>query len=406
MELDGAGCAPAADAAAHPPRAPRRAICLYTPSADPSGMGMHMLDLAAEYASGADVSLLAWATPSGCRLLKAAQSVGVDPVPLPHPRAPAFAAAIADVLAERRPEVFHVHVGTGREDFDGARVARAAGVDLIVQTLHLPWLMGSRKHRVPLLHSLEPLDHIITVSDGQRRTYERAGVPAHRMTTIPNGVRPRASVIGREAARAALGLDQDRPVVMTVGRHVVVKGHRYLVEAARLVVQEIPDLAVVLIGDGHLWTELKQQVAAAGLQDVVQLVGARRDARMLLDAADVFVLPSLHEGMPLALLEAMEAGLPLVATRVSGSEEVVLPGETGLLVPPRRPAALAAGLAEVLREPRLRSRMGRAGRQLFLDRYTSTRMAEQTQALYGQLLAGAAPGSRSQVHEGLPGGQC
>ena len=108
---------------------------------------------------------------------------------------------------------------------------------------------------------------------------------------------------------------------------------------------------------------------------------------MLLDAADVFVLPSRCEGMPLVLLEAMDAGLPVVATRVIGSEEVVADGETGLLVPPEDPAALGTALARLLADPQLRARFGRAGRQRFLERFTGRRMAARTAVLYEDILA-------------------
>jgi glycosyltransferase involved in cell wall biosynthesis len=124
--------------------------------------------------------------------------------------------------------------------------------------------------------------------------------------------------------------------------------------------------------------------------DRVHLPGHRADARALLDAADVFVLPSRHEGMPLALLEAMDAGLPVVATRVPGCTEVVVDGVTGLLVPPGNPPALAAAIARLLADPALRRRMGRAGRLRYLESFTSACMAARTAAVYERELARAA----------------
>src|SRR3978361_2067839 len=109
-------------------------VCLYTPSADPSGMGEHMLDLVAEYVPDIPVSLLCWPTEPGQRVLSRAGRLGPTPLPLPHPRDPTFADVIADFLHAHPADVFHVHVGTGREDFGGARAARAAGVPAIVQT--------------------------------------------------------------------------------------------------------------------------------------------------------------------------------------------------------------------------------------------------------------------------------
>jgi len=374
-----------------PARSPAadRPVCLYTPSADPSGMGAHMVDLAAEYALGREVSVLAWDTAPGRALLERAEAAGARPVALPHPRSAGFADAVGAHLRRSPAEVFHVHVGTGREDFDGARAARAAGVPAVLQTQHYPWLMGSPKHLVPFFHAIEPVDHLITVSQGQRRTYEKVGVAASRMTTVPNGIRPRPYGAGRAAARAALELDPDQPVVLTVGRLNVMKGHTHLLDAVPGLLRRFPDLAVVIIGKGHLEEQLRAQAAALGVSSAVRLVGHRSDARALLDAADVFVLPSRSEGMPLALLEAMDAGLPVVATRVIGSEEVVDEGRTGLLVRPRDAGALEGALGRLLGDPALRSAFARAGHARFEEQFTSARMATQTLGVYEQVLARA-----------------
>jgi glycosyltransferase involved in cell wall biosynthesis len=242
---------------------------------------------------------------------------------------------------------------------------------------------------VPFFHAVEAVDHLVMVSEAQRRTYEKIGVAAERMSTVPNGIRPRGPGAGRSAARAALGLDPDQPVVLTVGRLTVMKGHRYLLDAVPGLARLVPDVAVVVLGTGHLQAELAAQAEALGVADRVHLAGHRPDARMLLDAADVFVLPSRHEGMPLVLLEAMDAGLPVVATRVIGSEEVVVDGETGLLVRPRDPAALEAALARLLADDDLRERYGRAGRARFVEGFTSARMAADTLAVYDRVLARA-----------------
>jgi glycosyltransferase involved in cell wall biosynthesis len=367
-----------------PPR--RRSVCLYTPSVDPSGMGAHMIDLAAEYVRDHDVTVMAWPTAPGQRLLDRAAAVGARAVALRHPRDPRFAEGVVRSLREHPVDVFHVHVGTGRENFDGARAARRAGVPAVVQTQHLPWLLASRKHRVPFFRALQPVDHLITVSLAQRQTYERNGVAPGLMTTIPNGIRARGPGAGRDAARVALGLDRDQPVVLTVGRLTVMKGQRHLVDAVPELARRFGGVAVVVIGQGHLHAQLRAQAQALGVADRVHLVGHRADARMLLDAADVFVLPSRHEGMPLVLLEAMDAGLPVVATRVIGSEEVVADGETGLLVRPQDPAALAAAIGRLLEDPALRQRYGRAGRRRYLERFTSARMAVQTAEVYDHVL--------------------
>jgi glycosyltransferase involved in cell wall biosynthesis len=368
---------------------PRRlSVCLYSPSVDPSGMGAHMLDLATEFRSQADVSVLCWGTASGHRVLDRASALGVATCALPHPRDAAFGQAIVDFLTAHPANVFHIHVGSGREDFDGARAARRADVPAIVQTQHQPWLLNPRK-RAPFFRAIAPVDRLIAVSEGVRVTHERIGVPAQRLVTVPNGIVSRGPGPGQAAARATLGLHPDQLVVMTVGRLMVQKGQRYLVAAMPALAERFPNLAVVIVGGGYLAGDLARQAAELGVAGLLHLSGHRTDARMLLDAADVFVLPSRQEGMPLAALEAMDAGLPVVATDVIGTAEVVAHGLTGTLVPPQDPPALAEALAELLDDPDLRHRYARAGRRRYVEHFTARRMAEDTLRVYEDVLAEA-----------------
>jgi glycosyltransferase involved in cell wall biosynthesis len=366
-------------------------VHLYTPSADPSGMGEHMRCLAQEYVrDGRRVTLMYWANDNAERMFAPAEADGVRLARLPHPRDPRFAASVADDLRRHPSDVFHVHVGTGRENWDAARAAAMVGVPAIVQTLHLPWLVHNRRKAEAVLVALEPVDRVITVSRWQRATYEKIGVSPRRMVTVPNGVRPRASSPGRAAARRALGLEAGQPVVMTVGRLTVMKGQRHLIDATALLLRRFPDLAVVVIGEGHLHAALVEQAELLGVSHAVRLVGHRADARDLLDAADVFATPSRHEGMPLAVLEAMDAGLPVVGTRVIGTSEAVADGVTGRLVPPGRPAAMAEAIEELLGDAALRRRMGAAGRRRHAELFTASRMARGTAAVYDEVLARAA----------------
>ncbi|HEX2072793.1 MAG TPA: glycosyltransferase family 4 protein [Geodermatophilus sp.] len=367
----------------------RRSICFYTPSTDPSGMGAHMLDLVAEYSRTADVSVLMRPTVGGRRLLDRAAELGARTLCLPSPRDPRFGPLIRGFLARRPADVFHCHVGTGAENWDGVRLARAAGCPAVVQTQHLPFLVSHPRKRQAFHHAIEEVDRLIAVSEGLRRTYEKIGVPPARFTTVPNGIAPLRSRLGRDRARQILGLGPDQPVVLTVGRLTHMKGQWHLVDAVPDLVARFPTLAVVLLGDGPLRDSLAKRAVALGVAGTVCFPGHRTDARLLMDAADVFVLPSRHEGMPLVALEAMEAGLPVVATRVIGSAEAVVDGETGALVRPRDPAALGAAIAALLADPALRQRQGPAGRRRYLAEFTRERMAAATAAVYEEVLAAA-----------------
>ena len=369
----------------------RLSICLYTPSVDPSGMGSHMLDLAAEYLPGADVSVLCWETVSGRRVLDRAAALGARTQALPHPRDPGFADAIVTFLTDHPTDVFHVHVGSGRENFDGARAARRAGVPAVVQTQHQPWLFRAPGKRARFFRGIAPVDRLVAVSRGEQLSYERIGVPASSIVTVANGIVPRGPGPGRDAARAELGLAPDQLVVMTIGRLMRQKGHDLLIEAMPPLVAQFRDLAVVVIGQGSLRDRLVRQAGDLGVADVLHLPGHRTDARMLLDAADVFVLPSRQEGLPLVALEAMDVGLPVVGTDVIGTAEVVVDGETGTLVPPHDAPALGAALARLLEDPQLRATYGEAGRRRYLAEFTAKRMAAETFAVYEDVLAQARP---------------
>lgn len=362
------------------------AVCLYTCSYNPSGMGAHMLALAEQYADqGLSTSVMYWPAERTEAMLSRAQELGAELIRTPHPRDPAYGDEVEAALRERRVEVFHGHVGTGREDFGGARAARRAGVPVVVQTLHLPWMLRGRYQRREFHRSIREVDRLITVSGAQRSTYLRIGVPPELVTTVANGVPPLGAGPGRAEARRRLGLDPHQPVLLTVGRLIVMKGHRYLVDALPQLRSRFPELAAVVIGEGHTVGELVERAEAAGVGEALRLPGHRDDARELLDAADVFVLPSLHEGMPLVLLEAMAAGVPVVATRVVGTTEVVQDGVTGLLVPPADPGALAVALEKVLEDPTLRASLAQAGAAAYRSRFTARRMALDTLAIYDEV---------------------
>jgi glycosyltransferase involved in cell wall biosynthesis len=391
--IDDQGCVPPA-CGSPAPGSERLRICLYTPSVDPSGMGSHMIDLVIEYvASGADVSVLCWDTVSGRRVLDRAAAAGATTRALPHPRDPVFADEIVAFLTGHPADVFHLHVGSGREDFDGARAARRAGVPAVVQTQHQPWLFRAPSKKVRFFRGIAPVDRLIAVSNGEQLTYELIGVPPSSLVTVQNGIVPRGAGPGRDAARAELGLPPDRLVVMNVGRLVRQKGQDLLIEAMPPLAARFPELAVVVIGEGSLRDRLTRQAVDLGVADVLHLPGHRTDARMLLDAADVFVLPSRQEGLPLVALEAMDAGLPVVGTQVLGTTEVVVDGETGMLVPPRDASALGDAMARLLADPQLRARYGEAGRRRYLAEFTAKRMAAETFAVYEDVLAHVRGGS-------------
>ena len=175
-------------------------------------------------------------------------------------------------------------------------------------------------------------------------------------------------------------------MVGSLGRLHPQKGFSDLLTAFAQVRQRIPSVRLFVAGDGELRDDLEAQARSLGMAAVVTFAGVRADVSEVLAALDVFVLPSLWEGMPNAVLEAMASGLPVVATAVGGTPEVVVDGVTGLLVPPQDPGALAQAIGHLLRDPDLRRRMGRAGRRRVEEHFDVRETVRQVESLYETLL--------------------
>ena len=253
------------------------------------------------------------------------------------------------------------------------------------------------------------MDRVVCVSDGQAAKVRRwCRVPESRISVVRNSARLAAFENADPDARRKLlafcrvgtahhaataggahptsdnGLSL---VVLAAGRLSPEKGFGVLVEAAAAVCRKYPAAGVVLFGDGVLRPELEARVAALGLTGRVVLPGFRTDLDSLITAADVVVLPSFTEGLPNVALEASAAGVPVVATAVGGTPEVIADAETGFLVPPGNPGELAAKIVALLQNPALRSRMGEAGRRRMRDVFTFDAQAAAYMKLFDSVLA-------------------
>jgi glycosyltransferase involved in cell wall biosynthesis len=225
------------------------------------------------------------------------------------------------------------------------------------------------------------VDRVTAVSDNVHDfCISHIGLPASKLTVIHNGVDLPEKCPAD--ARAELGLRPDDFVIGAVGRLYPVKGIQFLVQA--LAQTRVGHL--VVIGDGPEKSTLELLADRLGVADRIHWAGQRPDARNLMPAFDLFVQPSLHEGMPNTILEAMATGLPVVATAVGGTPEVVAHGVTGLLVSPKSPHALSEAISVLLDDADLRRRMGKAGRERVAQHFTVGRMVRKTEELYERLL--------------------
>jgi glycosyltransferase involved in cell wall biosynthesis len=239
-------------------------------------------------------------------------------------------------------------------------------------------------------------DAVVTVSRQVRDTLLRKRLlSADRVFAIPNGIPGAPKIRGVEArARliAEIGRQDATFIVGSVARLVWFKGLHLLVEAAASIVKAHPNSVFVIVGDGPLRTELERQAESLGVAGQFVFMGERQNVLEILHGLDLFVLPSVSEGMPVTILEAMAAAVPVVATIAGGIPELVSDGATGLLVPPHDPNALAAAILNLLQDPARRAAMGAAGRERVARQFSADTMVSATDQLFRQLLA-AKPGT-------------
>jgi glycosyltransferase involved in cell wall biosynthesis len=285
----------------------------------------------------------------------------------------------------READLLHTHT------LAGANVlSRLASAVPIVAHLHIE--NHFRPATEPVLRRLDNWTarrcaRLIAVSEDTRRAYERQGYPRGRIEVVYNGVDVDGIGTG-DGLRAELGVPGDAPLVGEIARLCDVKGQRELIEA----LPSLPEARLVLAGidqeqGGAFQAGLERDAERLGVRDRVVFAGHRDDGARLLDSLDVFVLPSWTEGLPLVVLEAMARRRPVVATPVGGTAEVVADGETGLLVPPRDPHALAAAIRRLLDDADLRRRMGEAGYERVRTRFSAEAMERRVLEIYDEVVA-------------------
>ena len=306
---------------------------------------------------------------------------------LDKPTQVAAAFRLAQVLRRRQVDILHSHM------FQASLFASPIGwlcrVPVILETPHIreSWRHGWLKGSFVVDRCVGRfVDYYIAVSEANARYLtEGKGLPVKKIMVIRPGSDLRRfdpSCPAPVGLRSSLGFADDDPVLIVAGRLEPQKGHRVLLDALPSVLREFPRARLVCLSDGSLRAELERQTDHLGLKAAVRFVGYQPDVRGWLALADLSVLPSFYEGLPLAAVEAQAMQKPVVATAVDGTPEVVLEGKTGFVVPPGDPVRLAEAICRLLRDPELRQRMGRAGRQWTLECFSQERLIQQTSDFY------------------------
>lgn len=314
---------------------------------------------------------------------------------------PADPDALARWLDKNRPDLVHVHAGIGWEGHAIARAARETGC-AVVRTEHLPYLLTDPQQRAAYREGLAHVDRVICVSDAVAQSHRAAGVSADRLTRISNGVDPRGPSRDRDALRRLWHLG-DRPVLLMAGRFAPQKDHALLLDAVPSILSAHPDAAVLLVGEGPLLFSIAAEVSGRALASTVRMMGQRRDLPDLMAAADLLLLPSRFEGLSLVALEAMAAGLPIVATDAPGNAELIEPGVSGWLAPAGDAAGFSASVIEAISDPDRRARTAAAAIDRQRRLFASERMIDETKALYVDASSGHEPQDRTVTRIGFIG---
>jgi glycosyltransferase involved in cell wall biosynthesis len=298
------------------------------------------------------------------------------------------------LMRSSRPHVVDV-VGRGDVAFWGRLAALVAGGAVVVHSDHHGSYVPAEEPRRYAYHLVNrTLDRhtacFVNVSLAQRRFYRDLGLPGERMVVIHNGVdlgRFHPGAAGRAAARSTLGLADDAPVLGCVGSLTANKNHELLLQAVRLLHAGRPRLVCLIVGEGPERAALERRAAELGLAGVVRLLGLRRDVPAIMPAMDALAVVSRSESFSLVAIEAMASGVPVVAADSGGPREIVVPGETGFLVPNGDGAAFAAAAARLLDDPQEARRMGEAGRLRVERHFSLASMISGRSALYETLVA-------------------
>lgn len=350
-------------------------ILLATDSIEPSGMGEHMLALGRALSGEWDVTLLLTSDdPKGLLSRAARYGLGIKLARDTHELCRWMDTASIDLL--------HVHAGIGWEGHELAEAGKGRGIPTI-RTEHLPYLLTDLEQQQQYSKQTQSLVHHIVVSEASAESFLGRIDPA-RLTVVRNGIFALQPTAASGSLKRQMALD-DRIILLTVARFTAQKDHATLLRALPQVIASYPSVVLLLVGTGAEQENAERITEQLELGDHVRFLGHRLDVADLIDLADLFVLPSQFEGLPLAVLEAMSLGLPVVATRIGGSVEA-LGNEHPYYADPGIPASIASAITTALADPQRLAATGATGQARFNSNFSAHRMAAETGAIYARFV--------------------
>ena len=365
-------------------------VLLFTDSDAFAGTERHMLDLARGLrGAGAEAGI---ACPGASPLAVRAREEGIKVVPIEKRGFVDWNAVWILRKRLRAGELEVIHAHNGRTALAATLAVKLSARGRCVLTQHFlePTRALRRGPKALLSKAMHrwisrSAGHTVAISEAVRAGIcERGEAAGDKITVVPNGI---ATPVAEKLTppgemRAALGIAAEAQLIVCAARLEQEKDVRSLVAAMPGIVAAAPDAVCVIAGEGSQRAALEAQIGALGLAGSIRLLGFREDALSLIQAADIFVLPSLAEPFGLVLIEAMALGRPVIATRAGGPREIVEENVTGLLIPPGDPAALARAMQLLLKDKVLRIGMGQRGHERFEERFTAARMAQETLLIY------------------------
>ena len=300
------------------------------------------------------------------------------------------------IIKKYNPLIVHTH--SSKAGLMGRLAAKLAGTPIIVHTPHGHVFFGyfgpfktklfiifeklaSRiTNKMIALTNKERDDHVLfRITDEDKFVVIPSGVELNKFRELPFNE--------KQNLKKELGIPENSLIVGTAGRLVPVKGPEFLVKASKYIISKYPDTYFMFTGDGPLEQDLKRKALEMGISDNIIFLGWRDDLAKIISIYDVFVLPSLNEGMGRVLVEAMALGKPIVASNIGGIPDLVIHGKNGFLVPPKNPKELAKYIQILLEDEKKREKMGLAGKEMSLN-FSAENMVEKIEKLYGELLKG------------------
>lgn len=291
---------------------------------------------------------------------------------------------ILSFLRKSQPDIVHLHSRRGA-DFWGGIAARICKTSAVILSRRVDYPINNRF--ISKLKYGYLCDKIITVSNAIREILIAGGVEPSKIVCVHSTID--ASVYGNGGdglLRKELGIPEDALLIGIIAQLIERKGHKYLFEAFPTVLKKCPNARLLVLGKGVLLPKLKQHAERLGIADKVIFAGFRRDIPRILSELDLLVHPAIMEGLGVAILQAMAAGLPVIATPVGGIPEVVRDGVSGLLIPPKDSDALGQAILSILPYPDVRRHMGEEGRRIVREQFSVDRMVDRTLRVYEEVL--------------------